>query len=263
MTGFKNLNQRLLISNDDYVRTTSDRHKRVAQELWKTCAANGDIYLDNYTGWYNVREENYVTDLEAEMNDFKDPTSGLPLKRVEEESYMFKMSKYADRLIEHIQDNPDFLRPVQHRNHILSRLTSDPLRDLAISRTTFSWGIQVPEGFDEKHVMYVWIDALSNYLTGINYFGTNPDCPQEELKKFWPCDVHIIGKDILWFHAVIWPCLLMSAEIPLPTTIYSHGFVNDKEGKKMSKSIGNTVDPHDMLDNFHVDAFRWYVLRSV
>jgi len=262
VTGFKNLNQRLLISNDDYIRTTSDRHKLVAHELWKKCSANGDIYLDTYTGWYNVREENYVTDLIAEMNDFKDPTSGLPLKRVEEESYLFKMSAYADRLIKHIQDNPDFIRPEQHRNNILSRLTSDPLRDLAISRTTFSWGIKVPEGYNDKHVMYVWIDALSNYLTGIDYFRTNQDSPQEELKKFWPCDVHIIGKDILWFHAVIWPCLLMSTNIPLPATIFSHGFVNDKEGRKMSKSIGNVVDPHDMLDKFHVDSFRWYLCKE-
>jgi len=261
VTGFKNLNQRLLISNDDYIRTTSHRHKRVAQELWKRCDANGDIYLDTYSGWYNVREETFVTDLTAEMDDFKDPTSGVPLKRVEEESYLFKMSSYADKLIQHIKDNPDFIRPEAHRNNILSRLTSDPLRDLAISRTTFSWGISVPEGFKDKHVMYVWIDALSNYLTGIDYFGTNGD-GKEGIEKFWPCDVHIIGKDILWFHTVIWPCLLMSAGIPLPTSVFLHGFVNDMEGKKMSKSIGNVVDPHDVLDKSHVDSFRWYMCKE-
>eukprot|EP00536_Pseudo-nitzschia_multiseries_P013447 jgi/Psemu1/211661/e_gw1.575.54.1 len=259
--GFKNLNQRLLVSNDDYIRTTSDRHKRVAQELWKRCAAKGDIYLDAYSGWYNVKEETFVTDMEAEMNDFKDPASGIPLKRVEEESYLFKMSAYADRLIEHIKSNPDFIRPEQHRNAVLSRLTSDPLRDLSISRTTFSWGISVPEGFDDKHVMYVWIDALSNYLTGIDYFGTNGD-GKEGIEKFWPCDVHIIGKDILWFHTVIWPCLLMSADIPLPTSVYLHGFVNDREGKKMSKTVGNVVDPHDVLDKSHVDSFRWYLCKE-
>mmetsp|Transcript_15996 Transcript_15996/g.44243 ORF Transcript_15996/g.44243 Transcript_15996/m.44243 type:complete len:769 (-) Transcript_15996:85-2391(-) len=259
--GFKNLNQRLLVSNDDYVRTTSDRHKRVAQELWKRCAAKGDIYLDAYSGWYNVKEETFVTDMEAEMNDYKDPASGMPLKRVEEESYLFKMSAYADRLIEHIKSNPGFIRPEQHRNAVLSRLTSDPLRDLSISRTTFSWGISVPEGFDDKHVMYVWIDALSNYLTGIDYFGTNGD-GREGIEKFWPCDVHIIGKDILWFHTVIWPCLLMSADIPLPTSVYLHGFVNDREGKKMSKTVGNVVDPHDVLDKSHVDAFRWYLCKE-
>lgn len=257
MTGFRCLNQRILISNDDYVRTTSDRHKRTARELWNRCHANGDIYLDKYSGWYNVREETFVTDNEAEMNDFKDPTTGLPLKRVEETSYFFKMSAYQDRLIKHIQDHPEFIRPEQHRNQILARLTADPLRDLSISRTTFEWGIPIPEGFEKNHVMYVWIDALSNYLTGVNGLGVNEDGSPEGLDRFWPADVHIIGKDILWFHTVIWPCLLMSAKIPLTKTVFAHGFVNDKEGKKMSKSIGNVVDPHDMLDKFHADTFRW------
>lgn len=257
VTGFKNLNQRILITNDDYIRTTSDRHKRVARELWKKCADNGDIYLDAYSGWYNVKEEAFVTDNEAELNDFKDPTTGQPLKRVEEESYFFKMSAYQQKLIQHIQDHPEFIRPEQHRNNIMNRLTSDELRDLSISRMTFSWGISVPEGFKEKHVMYVWIDALSNYLTGVNALGVNDDGSMKGLEKFWPASVHIIGKDILWFHTVIWPCLLMSAGIPLPKTIFGHGFVNDKEGKKMSKSLGNVVDPHDMLDKFHVDTFRW------
>eukprot|EP00339_Tiarina_fusa_P009146 CAMPEP_0117074326 /NCGR_PEP_ID=MMETSP0472-20121206/52359_1 /TAXON_ID=693140 ORGANISM="Tiarina fusus, Strain LIS" /NCGR_SAMPLE_ID=MMETSP0472 /ASSEMBLY_ACC=CAM_ASM_000603 /LENGTH=783 /DNA_ID=CAMNT_0004799289 /DNA_START=109 /DNA_END=2460 /DNA_ORIENTATION=- len=262
VTGFQSLNQRILITNDDYIRTTSDRHKRLAKELWKRCHANGDIYLDTYSGWYNIREETFVTDSEAEMNDFKDPTSGLPLKRVEEESYFFKMSSYQDRLIKHIQDNPDFIRPEQHRNQILARLTTDPLRDLSISRTTFQWGIPVPEGFHDNHVMYVWIDALSNYLTGVNGLGVNEDGSMEGLEKFWPANVHIIGKDILWFHTVIWPCLLMSAKIPLATTVFAHGFVNDKEGKKMSKSMGNVVDPHDMLEKFHVDTFRWYLCKE-
>mmetsp|Transcript_17104 Transcript_17104/g.41617 ORF Transcript_17104/g.41617 Transcript_17104/m.41617 type:complete len:773 (-) Transcript_17104:1137-3455(-) len=261
-TGFKCLNQRILISNDDYIRTTSDRHKRTARELWKKCNENGDIYLDSYKGWYNVREETFVPDNEAEMNDFKDPASGLPLKRVEEESYFFKMSAYHDKLVQHIKDNPNFIRPEQHRNNILTRLSEDALRDLSISRTTFSWGISVPEGFADNHVMYVWIDALSNYLTGVNALGVNDDGSINGLDKFWPADVHIIGKDILWFHTVIWPCLLMSAGIPLPKTVFAHGFVNDKEGKKMSKSLGNVVDPHDMLDKFHVDTFRWYLAKE-
>ena len=196
------------------------------------------------------------------MNDFKDPATGLPLKRVEEESYFFKMSAYQDKLIQHIQDHPEFIQPEQHRNNIMSRLTSDPLRDLSISRTTFSWGISVPEGFEDNHVMYVWIDALSNYLTGVNGLDVNGDNSIDGLAKFWPADVHIIGKDILWFHTVIWPCLLMSAGIPLPKTVFAHGFVNDAEGKKMSKSIGNVIDPHDMLDQFHVDAFRWYLCKE-
>ena len=258
MTGFQSLNQRILISNDDYVRTTSDRHKKVAQELWKRCNANGDIYLDSYSGWYNIREETFVTDNDAELADFKDPTSGQPLKRVEEESYFFKMSDYKDQLIQHINDHPEFIQPEQHRNQILARLNSDDLRDLSISRTTFTWGIPVPEGFNDNHVMYVWLDALSNYLTGVNGLGVNSEA-QPGLEKFWPADVHIIGKDILWFHTVIWPCLLMSAKVPLPKTVFAHGFVNDQEGKKMSKSMGNVIDPHDMLDKFHVDTFRWYV----
>lgn len=247
------MNQRILISNDDYIRTTSDRHKKTAQELWKRCAH--DIYLDTYSGWYNVREEAFVTDKEAELTDYKDPTSGLPLKQVEEESYFFKMSAYQERLIQHIEENSDFIRPEQHRNLILQRLRSDDLRDLSISRTTFQWGIDAPEGFHDHHVMYVWVDALSNYLTGVNALGVN-EAPAN-LEKFWPANVHIIGKDILWFHTVIWPCLLMSAGVPLPTTVFAHGFVNDKEGKKMSKSMGNVVDPHDMLDKYAVDTFRW------
>ena len=271
MTGFQVLNQRILVSNDDYVRTTGDRHKRTARELWNKCHANGDIYLDTYSGWYNIREETFVTDSEAEISNFLDPVSGKPLKRVEEESYFFKMSAYKDRLIQHIQDNPDFIRPEQHRNNIMARLTADDLRDLSISRTTFNWGISVPEGFKENHVMYVWIDALSNYLTGVNGLGVNANDSNKEvvgssvnngLCKFWPASVHIIGKDILWFHAVIWPCLLMSAGLALPKTVFAHGFVNDKEGKKMSKSLGNVVDPHDMLDKFHVDTFRWYLCKE-
>lgn len=254
------MNQRILVANNDYVRTTSERHKRTARALWKKCYENGDIYLDKYSGWYNIREETFVTDSEAEMNNFKDPASGKPLKRVEEESYFFKMSTYHKRLVEHIEANPEFIRPEQQRNNIMARLAADDLRDLSISRTTFSWGISVPDS--ENHVMYVWVDALSNYLTGINYLGVNEDGSIQGLDKFGPADVHIIGKDILWFHTVIWPCLLMSAGIPLPKTVFAHGFVNDKEGKKMSKSLGNVVDPHDMLDKFHVDTFRWYLCKE-
>jgi len=234
---------------------------RTAQALWKRCADSGDIYLDSYSGWYNVREETFVTDSDAQLADYKDPVSGKPLKKVEEASYFFKMSNFHDRLVQHIKDNPEFIRPDQHRNQILARLTDDRLRDLSISRTSFDWGIPVPEGFDDKHVMYVWFDALSNYLTGVDALGANePDEPNVDLAKFWPADVHIIGKDILWFHTVIWPTILMSAGLPLPKTVFAHGFVNDKEGKKMSKSLGNVVDPHDMLDKYPVDIFRWYVV---
>ena len=276
VTGFQVLNQRILVTNDDYIRTTSDRHKRTAHALWKKCAAAGDIYLDQYSGWYNVKEETFVTDSEAELCNFCDPSSGQPLQRVQEASYFFKMSDYHDRLVEHITAHPEFIRPEQHRNAILARLNGDQLRDLSISRTTFTHGIPVPEGFEENHVMYVWFDALTNYLTGVDYLGVNNEqlldndddetsnSPEkgELLAKLWPADVHIIGKDILWFHTVIWPCILMSAGIPLPKSVFAHGFVNDKDGKKMSKSIGNVVDPHDMLDKFDVDSFRWYLCKE-
>ena len=262
--GFQCLNQRLLVTNNDYLRTTSPRHIQTCQELWRRCAANtssglgSDIYLSTYCGWYNVREEAFVTDSDAQLSDFKDPVSGLPLKKVEEESYFFRMSVYHDRLVQHILDHPDFIRPEHHRNSILLRLNSDRLRDLSISRTTFTWGIPVPEGFDDRHVMYVWFDALTNYLTGVDGLDILSS-GEHTLSSFWPANVHIIGKDIIWFHTVIWPCMLMSAGIPLPTSVFAHGFVNDKEGKKMSKSMGNVIDPHDMLDKYHVDAFRWYI----
>jgi methionyl-tRNA synthetase len=264
VTGFQCLNQRILVSNDDYIRTTSDRHKRTAQALWLKCAANDDIYLDQYSGWYNVKEEAFVTDSEAELCNFCDPSTGQPLQRVQEASYFFKMSKYHNRLVEHIEQNPEFICPESHRNAILSRLRGDELRNLSISRTTFTHGIPVPEGFESNHVMYVWFDALTNYLTGVDALGVCDEGGKkdEELAKLWPCDVHIIGKDILWFHTVIWPCILMSAGIPLPKTVFAHGFVNDKDGKKMSKSVGNVVDPHDMLDNFDVDSFRWYLCKE-
>ncbi len=266
VTGFQVLNQRMLVTNNDYIRTTSDRHKRTAQALWKRCAANttngeSDIYLSKYSGWYNVREETFVTDNDAKLADYKDPASGLPLKQVEEESYFFRMADYHDKLMNHINENPEFIQPEQFRNNIIARLSADRLRDLSVSRTTFDWGIPVPEGFDDKHVMYVWFDALSNYLTGVNGLGANGD-GEDDLSHHWPADVHIIGKDIIWFHTVIWPCILMSANIPLPKTVFAHGFVNDKEGVKMSKSIGNVVDPHDMLDKYPVDTFRWYLCKE-
>ncbi|KAL7552162.1 hypothetical protein ACHAWF_015378 [Thalassiosira exigua] len=198
------------------------------------------------------------------MCNYCDPSTGQPLQKVKEASYFFRMSKYHERLVEHIEANPGFIRPENQWNFILTRLKGDKLRDLSISRTTFSHGVPVPEGFEQNHVMYVWFDALTNYLTGVDALGAcNEDGPRNEpLRKLWPADLHIIGKDILWFHTVIWPCILMSAEIPLPKCVFAHGFVNDKEGKKMSKSVGNTVDPHDVLDMFEVDSFRWYLCRE-
>lgn len=260
VTGFQCLNQRMLISNNYYVRTTSEKHKRTARQLWRLCAEAGDIYLDTYEGWYNVREETFVSDTDAAATDYKDPTSGQPLTKMKEESYFFRMSKYHDILVKHIEQEVDFVQPESYRKFILTRLASDPMRDLSVSRKTFNWGISVPHGFDEQHVMYVWVDALSNYLTAVD--ALQVDEGDHHLHKMWPANVHVIGKDILWFHVVIWPCLLMSANVPLPKTVFAHGFVNDKEGKKMSKSMGNVVDPHDMLDKYPVDTFRWYVLNT-
>lgn len=204
------------------------------------CAEVGDIYLGTYEGWYNQREELFVTDSEAEAMGFVDPGSGLPLKRVQEESYFFRMSKYGDWLIEYIESHPEFIQPEQYRNNILTRLKTDPLKDLSISRTTFSWGVPVPEGFDPKHVMYVWFDALTNYGSGVQFLDST------ELTQYWPAQVHLIGKDIVWFHSVIWPCMLKSASLALPRQVFCHGFVNAADGRKMSKSYNNTIDPMDV-----------------
>jgi methionyl-tRNA synthetase len=171
---------------------------------------------------------------------FIDQGSGLPLKRVQEESYFFRMAKYSDWLIEYIETHPEVIQPEQFRNNILTRLRTDPLKDLSISRTTFSWGIQVPEGFDPKHVMYVWFDALTNYGSGVQFLDSG------ELSKYWPAEVHLIGKDIVWFHSVIWPCMLKSAGLALPRQVFCHGFVNAADGRKMSKSYNNTIDPMEV-----------------
>lgn len=256
---FRSLNQRLCVSNDYYQRTTEKYHEETSQRLWKMCAdMHDDIYLDTYEGWYNEREEMFVTDAEAEANQFVDASTGLPLKRVSEESYFFRMSKYCDALINKIETEPTFIQPEMHRNSILSRLKKDGLRDLSISRTTFNWGIPAPEGFQSNHVMYVWFDALTNYLSGVH--GLDPAHP---LHKYWPANVHIIGKDIVWFHTVIWPCMLMSAGMTLPACVFSHGFVNAADGRKMSKSFNNSVDPNELLDLYPTDSLRYYLTASI
>ncbi|OQR90369.1 methionyl-tRNA synthetase [Thraustotheca clavata] len=249
---FQQLTKDLNMSNDDFIRTTSDRHKKFCQYIFKRAQDNGDIYKGTYEGWYNVREETFVTENEAAQTNYKDPTSGVPLKKMQEESYFFKMSKYQKRLVEHFHANPDFLQPENARQAILKRL-EEPLHDLSASRTTFSHGIPLPD--DSKHVMYVWFDALSNYMSALDY-------PNGPLAKYWPANVHIIGKDITWFHTVIWPCILMSAGFPLPKRVFAHGFINARDGTKMSKSIGNVIDPYDMISKVGLDSFRYFVVRG-
>lgn len=219
---FKDLHKKFLVSYSDFVRTTDERHILTSQKLWEMCAERGDIYLGAYEGWYNEREEVFVPQADAEAADFKDVGSGLPLKKVKEESYFFKMGNYAERLLAHIEENPTCIEPEMFRNNIVGRITKEGLKDLSISRTSFNWGIPVPKNFDDKHVMYVWFDALTNYLTGVDALnvgggpqGSSPDHP---LADYWPAAKHIIGKDIIWFHCVIWPCMLLSAGLPLPGT---------------------------------------------
>ncbi|CAH0484565.1 unnamed protein product [Peronospora farinosa] len=249
---FQQLTKDLNMSNNNFIRTTSDVHKKFAQWLFQRALDRGDVYLGNYEGWYNVREETFVTETEAQLTDYKDLTTGTPFKKMKEESYFFKMSKYQDQLVKHIEENPEFLQPEVRRQELLRRL-KEPLQDLSASRNTFTHGI--PLLSDPKHVLYVWFDALANYLAAIGY----PDGPDA---RYWPANVHIIGKDITWFHCVIWPCILMSTDIPLPKRVFAHGFVNAKDGSKMSKSIGNVIDPYEMINKYGLESFRYFIVRS-
>lgn len=329
--GFRALNTQLSVSNDAYIRTTTPHHHELAGRIWERVKASGDIYLKDYVGWYNVHEEQYVTDAEAEACDFKD-SYGRPFEKKAEEAYFFKMSKYQAQLLKYItEDNPGFIRPEVRKREILSFL-SEPLLDLCISRTVCQWGIPCPPDAayagEKSHVMYVWFDALSNYLSGINYLRSPADDPDNH-QRFWPAAVHVIGKDIIRFHCVIWcvslclslslfslsflslflsflpslcsvyppthlergtstishqittslhllttkptnysmnkfhrPTMLMSADVPLPRTVFGHGFVVAEDGLKMSKSIGNVVDPVQLLELYPADALRFYIARS-
>ena len=254
---FRALNAKTNVSNDVYNRTTSDTHKRACCELFARSKKSGDIYLDTYEGWYNVREETFVTDADAEAAEYKDPVSGKPLTKMSEESYFFRQSRYQKQLIEHIESHPEFIQPARRRNEILARLREDELRDLSVSRTTFDWGIPVPDA--PGHVLYVWFGALTNYLTGTGWPANVAN--DDFSNSHWPADVHIIGKDIIWFHCVIWPCMLWSTGLPLPKTVFGHGFVTAEDGQKMSKSIGNVVDPNEVLKKFSSDTFRYYLMR--
>lgn len=254
---FKGMTELLDISNDDFIRTTQERHYKASQFIWQQMEKNGDIYLDKYAGWYSIRDEAFYAEDELTdgPNGQKLSPQGTPCEWTEEESYFFRLSAYGDRLMKLYEDNPDFIQPASRRNEIMS-FVKGGLRDLSISRTSFNWGVPVPG--NDRHVMYVWVDALTNYLTGIGY----PDVTAESFKKFWPCDVHIIGKDIIRFHCVYWPAFLWSAGLPLPKRVFAHGFLY-VQGEKMSKSLGNVLAPKDMVDRYGLDQFRYFLLREV
>jgi methionyl-tRNA synthetase len=253
---FKEMDQRLNVSFDRFIRTTEEQHHRSSQAIWQRMADNGDIYLDSYAGWYSVRDEAYYAEDETIVgeDEVRRGPQGTPVDWVEEKSYFFKLSAYQDRLLALYNDQPDFIGPDSRRNEVMS-FVKGGLRDLSISRTTFDWGVKVPN--DPEHVMYVWVDALTNYITGVGF-------PDESAAnwRYWPADVHIIGKDIIRFHAVYWPAFLMSAGIPVQKRVYAHGFLFSR-GEKMSKSVGNVVDPFDLADQYGVDQVRYFFLREV
>ncbi|HMI14567.1 MAG TPA: methionine--tRNA ligase [Bradyrhizobium sp.] len=253
---FKEMDQRLNVSFDRFIRTTEEQHHRSSQAIWQRMADNGDIYLDSYAGWYSVRDEAYYAEDETVVgdDDVRRGPQGSPVEWVEEKSYFFKLSAYQDKLLALYDDQPDFIGPDSRRNEVVSFVKSG-LRDLSISRTTFDWGVKVPG--DPEHVMYVWVDALTNYITGVGF----PD-ESDANWRYWPADVHIIGKDIIRFHAVYWPAFLMSAGIPLQKRVYAHGFLFNK-GEKMSKSVGNVVDPFNLANQYGVDQMRYFFLREV
>jgi methionyl-tRNA synthetase len=252
---FRALFDRLDISYDRFFRTTEDIHHRASQAIWQAMEASGDLYLDRYEGWYSVRDEAYYdeSELVAGEGGVKLSPHGAPVEWTVEESWFFRLSKYQEPLLALYRDNPEFVRPATRMNEV-RRFVAGGLRDLSVSRTSFDWGVKVPGG--ENHVMYVWVDALTNYLTGVGY----PDQTQE-FRAFWPADVHLIGKDIVRFHAVYWPAFLMSAGIALPKQIFAHGFLLNR-GQKESKSLGNVTDPNELADRFGVDALRYFLLRE-
>jgi methionyl-tRNA synthetase len=255
---FQRLQERLNISFDRFIRTTDADHHEASKDIWRRMSAAGDIYLDTYSGWYSVRDERFFAESETRLLEGGTriaAETGTPVTWTEEQTYFFRLSAYTDKLLAHYEANPDFIGPEVRRNEVVS-FVSGGLRDLSISRTSFDWGVKVPDHPD--HVMYVWVDALTNYLTGAGY----PDTGSAAFRRYWPADLHMIGKDIIRFHAVYWPAFLMSAGIELPRRVFAHGFLLNS-GEKMSKSVGNVVDPSALIDTFGLDQVRYFLLREV
>ncbi len=254
VSGIKDLWNKLDISYDDFIRTTEERHKKVVEKIFARLLEQGDIYLDQYEGWYCTPCESFYTD--RQLVEGNCPDCGRSVEKVKEESYFFRMSTYVDRLVQYYEENPEFIQPESRKNEMINNFIKPGLEDLAVSRTTFDWGIKVPG--DPKHVIYVWIDALSNYITALGYGTEN----EAKYKKYWPADVHLVGKEIVRFHTIYWPIMLMALDLPLPKKVFAHGWLLMKDGK-MSKSKGNVVDPVTLIDRYGLDALRYYLLREV
>ena len=256
-SNFKDLSAILNLSNDDFIRTTEKRHKMAVENLWNILEKKNEVYLSKYSGWYSVSDEAFYSENEIEDKDNVkiNKLSGSKVEWVEEESFFFKLSKWEKKLLEYYDKNPEFIRPESRRNEVIS-FVKGGLKDLSVSRKSITWGINVPSQKD--HIIYVWLDALTNYLSALDY----PNIDTDKYKNFWPASVHIIGKDILRFHAVYWPAFLLAANLPLPKTIYGHGWILSNE-EKMSKSKGNILDPLEIIDKYGLDPLRFYLLKEV
>ena len=254
---FRSLTKTLNLSNDDFIRTTEKRHHKSVIAIWNRLVESGDIYLDKYSGWYSVSDEAFYDDDEIEEKNGKkiSKSSGSTVEWVEEESYFFKLSAWSKKLLEFYKKNPNFILPESRKNEVV-KFVEKGLKDLSISRTSFTWGIPVPK--NKKHVIYVWLDALTNYISALNF----PNIEDKKYKDFWPADVHIIGKDILRFHAVFWPAFLLAAKLPVPKRVFGHGWILSDD-KKMSKSLGNILDPLEIIEKYGIDQLRYYLVKEV